>query len=165
MLEALHAKYGLTVQEARTCVTSHKRDTKLSLTNHAMEIKKLVEAAFAGLPRMHRQEMTLDLFCNSMNHAYLQRHLLAMKPQSFTEAVQVGNEYLEIMPSANPGMAIRQIEDPYSIQVTQSKPAEMEVLLEALHQLTAEVSSLKQHQKTTTAQPKNKGLCWKCGKE
>lgn len=168
VLEALRAKYGLTVREARTRLTNLKRDPKLSLTDHATEIKKLVEAAYADLPKTHRQEMTLDLFCNSLNHAYLQRHLLAMRPQSLTEAVQAGNEYLQIKPSANPGMAIRQVEegtDPDSIQVAQSKPSEMEVLLQALRQLTAEVASLKQHQKATTAQPKKKGPCWKCGKE
>ena len=69
-----------------------------------------MEAAFTGLPQTHRQEMILDLFCNSLNHAYLQRHLLTMKLQSLLEALQTGNEYLQIRPNPNPGVTIRQVE-------------------------------------------------------
>ena len=53
----------------------------------------------------------LDLVCNSINHAYLQRYLLAMKSQSLTEAVQAGNEYLQIRSNNHPEMTIRQIEE------------------------------------------------------
>ena len=136
VLEAFHFKYELTVQEARTRLTNLRRDTKLSLTDHATEVKRLVEEAYTDLPRKHRQEMTLDLFCNSLNHACLQRHLLAMKPQSLTEAVQVRNKYLQIRSNTNPGAMIRQVEEevvnPELVQVAQSKPSEMEVLLQAL---------------------------------
>ena len=47
VLEAPRSKYGVTVREARTCLTSLKRDTKLSLTDHATEVNRLVEAAYA----------------------------------------------------------------------------------------------------------------------
>ena len=39
VLEALRSKYGLTIREARTRLTSLKRDTKLSLTDHVTEVK------------------------------------------------------------------------------------------------------------------------------
>ena len=39
-----------------------KRETKLFLTQHATEVKKLVDAANADLTRIHRHEITLDLF-------------------------------------------------------------------------------------------------------
>ena len=67
VFEALRAKYGLTVREPRTRVTSLKRDARLSLTDHATEVKKLVEAPYADLPQTHRQEMILDMFCNFLN--------------------------------------------------------------------------------------------------
>ena len=47
-------------------------------------------------------------------------------------------------------------------QVAQSKPSEMEVLLQALRQLISEVASLKQTQKATATKQKKKGPCWKC---
>ena len=89
--------YELTILEARNRLTSLNRDTKHSLTDHATEVKKLVEAAYVDFPKEHRQEMALDLFCNSLNPAYLQRHLLAMKLQSLT--------------NANPKVTIRQIDE------------------------------------------------------
>ena len=110
VLEAPRSKYGVTVREARTCLTSLKRDTKLSLTDYATKVKRLMQAAHADLPRVHKQEMTLDLFCSSLNHFYLHSHLVAMKPQSLSEAVQAGNEYIQIRPNSNPGVRIRQDE-------------------------------------------------------
>ena len=109
-LEALRSKYRLIIWNARTRLTSLKRNTKRSLIDHATEEKKLVEAAYADLPRTHRQDIKLDLFCNSLNHAYLQINLLAMKPQSLTKAMQAGNEYLQIRPNINLGVTIWQID-------------------------------------------------------
>ena len=167
VLEALRAKYGLTIREARTRLTSLKRDARLSLTDHATEVKRLVEAAYADLPQARRKGMILDLFCNSLNQAYLQRHPLAIRPQSLSEALKAGNEYLQIKPNSNPGVTIRQIDEekgnPKAVQVAQSKPTEMEVLLQALRQLTSKIASLKQTQKTNAPKPNKKGPCWKCG--
>ena len=140
------------------------KDAKLSLTNHATEVKKLVEAAYAYLSQTHKQEMILDLFCNSLNPLnFLQKYLLAIRPQSLSETVKAGNEYLQIKPNSNLGVTIRQIEEgegnPEAVQVAQSKPTEMEVLLQALRQLTSEVASFKQTQKTNASKPKKKGPC------
>ena len=169
MLEALRAKYGLTVKEAKTWLTSLKRNARLSLTDPATEVKRLVKAADADLPQTHRQEIILDLFCNSLNQAYLQRHLLAIRPQSLSEAVKAGNEYIQIKPNSNSGVTIQQIEEkegnPEAVQVAQSKPTEMVVLLQALRQLTSEIASLEQTQKTNASKLKKKGPCWKCGGE
>ena len=126
VFEALHAKYRLTVREAWTQLTSLKRDARLSLTDHATEVKRLVEAAYTDLLQTHRQEMILDLFCNSLNQAYLQRHILAIRPQSLAEAVKAGNEYLQIMPNSSQGVTSRQIDEeeghPETVQVAQSNP-------------------------------------------
>ena len=49
--------------------------------------------------------------------------------------------------------------------MAQSKPTEMEVLLQALRQLTCNVASLKQTKEASASKPKKKGACWKCGGE
>ena len=102
VFEAFRSKYELTVRKARTLLNSLKRDTKLFLTDHATEVKRLVEAAFTNLPQTHRQETILDLFCNSLNHAYLQKYWLALKPKSLSEAVKAGNEYFQMTSNSNP---------------------------------------------------------------
>ena len=101
-LEALRSKYGLTVRQVRTRLTKLRTDTtKLFLADHAIEVKRLVEAAYADLPQAHWQEIILDLLCNSLNHAHLQRHLLAIKPQGLTKPVEAKNEYFQIKPSGS----------------------------------------------------------------
>ena len=104
-----------------------------------------------------QQKMMLDLFCNSLNHVYLQRHLVAMKPHSLTEPVNARSEYLQIKLNTNPGVTIRQIKkevNPKSVHVAQSKPFEMKVLFQGPRQLTSEVASLKQTQKATAKDKK-----------
>ena len=62
VFKALCSKYWLSVREARM----RQRDTKLSLTDHATEVKKLVEVAYADLPRNHKEEVTLNLGNNAI---------------------------------------------------------------------------------------------------
>ena len=69
VFKELRSKYRLSVREARTRLTNLRRNTKLSLTGHATEVKKLVEVANTDLSRKHQEEMTPDLFFNSLNHA------------------------------------------------------------------------------------------------
>ena len=89
-----------------------------------------------------------------------------MKPQSFSEAIADGNEYFQIRPNLNLGVTIRQVEEEEgnleSVQVAQSTPSEIEVLIQALRQITSEVASLEQTQKLTATKPKKKGPCCKC---
>ena len=83
--------------------------------------------------------------------------------------MKAGNEYIQIKPNSNSGVTIQQIEEkegnPEAVQVAQSKPTEMVVLLQALRQLTSEIASLEQTQKTNASKLKKKGPCWKCGGE
>ena len=119
---------------------------------------KLVGLAYADLPRYHQEEMTLDLFCSSLCNAYLQRHLLAIKP---------GSEYLHIKPGSTFGTNVRQVDEenaPDQVQATQTNPSAMEILLQALRRLMSGVEELKETRRTTTDN-KKKGICWKCGKE
>ena len=82
MFKALHSRYELTIREASAQLTNLWRNTKLSLTDQATDVKRLVKAAYADLPWAHQEEMMLDLFCSSLNPTYLNRYLLAINPQS-----------------------------------------------------------------------------------
>lgn len=81
----------------------------------------------------------LELFCRSINHAYLQRHLLAINLWSLAKEVESRTEYLQIQPDHNPGISIGQVDKettPSPVQANQAKPSEMELLLQALQRLT-----------------------------
>ena len=109
-----------------------------------------------------REEMMLELFCSSINYAYLQRHLLAIKPQNLAEAVEAGTEYLQIQPSHDPGTSIRQIDKkktPIQVQANQAKPSEMELLFQTLQRLTAKLAGLKDTHKATVPERVKKKVC------
>ena len=122
-----------------------KKDTKLSSEDHATEIKKSVGIAYAYLPRHHQEEMTLDLFCSSLNQ-YLQRHPLAINPGSLVEAVEAGSDYPQIKPGSAYGVNACQIDEDEAIdqaRAAQTKLSDMELLLQTLRQLTTKVEGLK----------------------
>ena len=50
VLETLFFKYELTVREARTCLSNLRRDIKVSSTDLANEVNRLVKAAYADVP-------------------------------------------------------------------------------------------------------------------
>ena len=93
---ALRSRYGLTPKEARSKLSTLKKDQRGSLHDHAIEVERLVRKAFEELPEATQSGIMLDTFCSSLGSASLQRHLLAVRPETMTEAIQYGNEYLQI---------------------------------------------------------------------
>ena len=84
---ALRSRYGLTPKEARNRLNGLKRDSRQSLHDHAIDVEKLVRKAFGELPEMVQTSMMLDAFCSLLGNATLQRHLLAIRPETLAEAV------------------------------------------------------------------------------
>ena len=56
VFKALRSRFELSVSKAKTRLTNIGIDTKLSLTGHANNVKRLVEAAYANI-QVHREEM------------------------------------------------------------------------------------------------------------
>lgn len=56
-----------------------RRKALLSVQEHATEVKKLVGLAYAKMPEEYQQYMALETFRNTLDNAYLQRHLLAVE--------------------------------------------------------------------------------------
>lgn len=167
---ALRARYGTSPREARNKLLSLKKDYKTGLQEHAGEVEGLVELAFADLPDRTRQEMALETFGNTLGNAYLQRHLLAVRPETLEEAVRTGNEFLQIRPTSHTGvrsLAEEEGEEEAEVQAKQVKADPMEALLAAIMNLTKEVEQLKQgHQPERKAENPRKAIrCWGCGKE
>ena len=85
----------------------------------------------------------MELFCSSINNAYLQKHLLDIKPHNLNEAVEAGTEYLQIHSSHNSGSSIRQVNEetpPTQVQANQMKRSKLELLMQALQRLTTELA-------------------------
>lgn len=94
--QALRARFGLTVRQARDKLTNLKRLPKHSLHEHATEVRRLVEKAFLTLDAEDREGLALDYFIRSLDNRALQRHMLAMDPDSLAEAVQAAEEFLQV---------------------------------------------------------------------
>ena len=159
---ALRSRYGLTPKEARTQLNGLKRDPKRSLHDHAIDVEKLTRKAFGDLPEGFQTNMMLDTFCGSLGNAGLQRHLLAIQPQTLAEAVQHGQEYLQVKSD-------RTQSDPSKIRVMEGSESELEleeptplaILMETVRQLAETVKELRQ----STPKPAGKKSCWGCKKD
>ena len=178
----LRARYGMTPREARAKLTSIKKEFKTSLQEHASRIEELVQIAYPDMEEALRLEMSLDSFCNSLGLTALQRHLLAVRPESLQAAVLAGNEYLQV--KTNPA-GIRRVEDaenhsseedpvdpaptaqaPATVQPVQmpSTPSDpTAVFVTALAQLTQQMEAIQGLLAGKKADRKPV-TCWRCGK-
>ncbi len=148
IFNSLRARYGMTAREAKAKLATLRRDNRTSLQEHADEIKRLMNVAYADFPHPHKEDMSVDLFHTTLGNAYLQRHLLAVQATSLEAAVRAGNEYFQIQPSATVGSVVRQVEDEETgpIEAAQqvfSNP--LEALMKAIMKLTEEVGTLNKN--------------------
>ena len=93
---ALRARYGISPREARVRINSTRKESSVPLQVHANTMRELVGIAYPGMPDEVHEQMALDQFVNTLNHPRLQEHLLAIRPDSLTEAVTAGNEFLQV---------------------------------------------------------------------
>lgn len=170
ILKALRARFGTSPREARARLLNSKKEYRTSLQEHAAEIEGLVNLAFGDLPLRHRQELALEHFNSSLGNAFLQRHLLAVRANNLEEAVNAGNEFLQIRPNT-PSVVRTVLEEDSTtnvpeINTTQTRVDPMSALLAAIQHLTKEVETLKNSKNTgeQTRRPFREAQCWGCGK-
>jgi ElaB/YqjD/DUF883 family membrane-anchored ribosome-binding protein len=168
IFDALRARYGLTTREARSKLSSLKKEYKTTLQEHASRVEQLVEVAYPELQEEMRREMSLDHFSNSLGNPGLQRHLLAIKPGSLPDAVRAGNEYLQVRSS----FGVKQLEEDSSeadkgpeVAPVQAEP--LVTLMEAIGKLTQQMGNLQKWAGANRRprQGKTKVTCWTCGEE
>ena len=158
VLAALRSRYGLSQREARHRLNGLKKDAKHTLHDHAIAVEKLVRKAFEELPEATQTAMMLDSFCSTLGDAALQRHLLAVQPATITEAIQHGQEFLDVKPQ-------RTSTDSNKVRVMEEGEDEEEgalaKLMKAIQVLSAKVEGLQSKAPTTSKSAK----CWGCQKE
>ena len=57
IFNALRARFGMTSREAKASLITLRRDSKTSLQEHAEQVEKLVNIAYADFPRQHRDDI------------------------------------------------------------------------------------------------------------
>ena len=109
--------------------------------------------AYTDLPRNHQKDKSLDLFCISLNYAYLQRHLLAIKLHNLTKAVEAGRDNPQNSLCATFRTNFWQEKEETTldlVKITHAKLLEMEVSLQVLQRLTSEIKRYQKTQRATT---------------
>ena len=170
IFDALRSKFGLSVREARGRLTTLQRHPTTSLQDHATQVERLMDVAYAELPRDYRRGMTVDTFTTTLGDANLRRHLLVMPNLTLEEAVRAGTDFLQIQPTKPPGAHIRTTErEPETTQARPLDTGPMATILAALAKLTQEVKELQQEQdkptpgRTTQEAHVKPMYCWGCG--
>ena len=90
---------------------------------------------------------------------------LAVRPATLAEAVLAGNEYLQVQVRPTPPSTVHQVEDDTEAppaKVAPMQPEPLTALVEAMTQLTKQVSQLRELARPTTT--RKKPLCWECNR-
>ena len=161
----LRSRYGVTQKEARVKLSGLRKDSRRSLHDHALDVEKLVRQAFGDLPEGTQTNMMLETFCGSLGHAALQRHLLAVRPETLAEAVQHGQEFLQVKtdrPSSDTSK-VRAMEGSESDDEVAEvmEASRLDTLTQTVKQLADAV--LKMQQQNVT-KPSKEAKCWGCQK-
>ena len=91
IFEAFRVRFGMLHTEANI-----RKDSQTSLQKYATRVEQLVNLANPTLPDDCKSQMTLRTFKSTLEHDSLQRHLLVADERMLTDAVRIGNEYLQI---------------------------------------------------------------------
>lgn len=109
----------------------------------------------------------MDTFHSTMGNAYLQKHILAVVPETVEPAVRAGNEFQQIKGhSSNPGRARSKYGEDESlgkVRVVKAAEDQMTQLLAAILKLTAEVTATRRPTGTGNKSGNKKGrVCRNC---
>jgi hypothetical protein len=173
---ALRARYGLSPREARAKLNSLRRESSTTLQEHASEVQKLVNVAYADLPQCNQADMVVDTFCSTIGNAYLQRHLLAVATPTLEDAVRAGNEFLhiKIYPARTSVQAVEEEEHeepdriPAQVRTTSTPPgaegllAPLTLLLQQLTEQLGRVQIPTNVPGMPGRPPKREVECWRC---
>jgi hypothetical protein len=144
---ALQARFGLSVREARSKLSTLRKEAKTTLSEHATEVTRLMNVAYAELPSEHRQRMTLDMFQGTLGNAYLQRHFLAVDPRTLEDAVRTGSEFLQIKPASFPSSQVHIVEEDVQMPDIQAVHTNaLDTLMKMVQNLSSEIDALKNSQ-------------------
>ena len=164
---ALRARFGLSPREARTRLSALKKEFRTPLQEHAAEVERLVNIAYADLPQEHRASMRVEIFGNTLGYLPLQRHLLAVHTPTLEDAVRAGNEFLQIRPANEKGStSVRQVEDEEEEEDSNPTGKVLTTLLKAMQQLMEKMGQFQQlpTRSSQKGDPNKERLCWGCGK-
>ena len=165
---ALRARFGLSPREARSRLSTLRKEYRTSLQEHAAEVERLISIAYGELPIEYQAGLKVETFCSTLGYMPLQRHLLAVPAHTLEDAVRAGNEFLQIKPGGEKSHAsIRQIEDEEEEETLSPTDKMLVGLMQAMQQLAEKVGALQEQPKRTNGRgtSNNQRLCWECGKE
>ena len=173
VFDTLRVRYGLTPREARARLTALKKDSRTTLQEHATEVERLVSIAYGEMEADQQVHVAVETFAATLNHAYLQRHLLAVETPTLETAVRAGNEFLQIRPSYG-NQAVRTMEDEEVADSARVSPVTTESMMNTMMGV---LQSMVNQLERMTVQPKSgragqsnnkeksNKKCWGCGKE
>jgi hypothetical protein len=138
--DALRARFGLTARQAKDKLVSLKKTVKQTLHEHATEVGRLVQRAFANLAVADRDELTLDYFVRSLDNRALQRHMLAIEPATVMEAVRAAEEFLQVGGADRMARPAAMMVESSSVSTVEASLASIAKVLEAQSSLLTKLT-------------------------
>lgn len=92
----LRARFGISRQQAKERLSHMRRGHKQSIYELVAEISRLVSLGYPTLSESDKDSFTMDYMLRILDNRALQRHMLAIQPDSILEAVRATEEFLAI---------------------------------------------------------------------
>lgn len=171
----LRLRFGMSSNEARSCLATIRRSNNVSLAEHASKIKQLVRVGYATVDPLTQAQLVADSFRRSAGHDGLHRHLLAIASDNVDDLVRAGNAYLQTFSSR--GDRAYAVESSSASAVQTDDKSDVKELKEVvlslrkeIAQLQKEVQSAKHRPNPPVAKPRNTlgqkqpPKCFECGR-
>lgn len=93
---SLQTRYGVSAPQAKQRLLGLKRDSRESVLDFAMEIKRLVDIAYPSWHVDSREKFAVDQLVQSMDSIPLRRHLLLVDTSTVTSTALAIERYLSV---------------------------------------------------------------------
>ena len=92
----LRSRFGLTTKQARDKLGNLKISANKNIHELGSEILRLVKLSYTNMPDTDQDDLAMDKFTAVMNDTGLKRHVIALRPESIKDAVQMTEEYIQV---------------------------------------------------------------------
>lgn len=130
---ALRVRFGQTVKQATSRLTTLQRKEGTTPREHADVVKCLVDTAYPEVDEINRQRIRLTVFQTTLADAPFQRHLLAVDPANLEGFVCASRDYDQVKGKEKP-----ETTPPASgeVRTVQTKENTVDRCLTLVHELT-----------------------------
>ena len=171
IIEDLRARFGVTCRQAKDRLSGLKRGAGQYLHELCTDVARMVDLGFPTLPKVDQDSLVLDYFLRAVDNKALQRHMLAIRPETPMEAVKAAEEFFTVCGQERAPARAMPVEtdlgkvelDSGAHQLQQSMAGFASMMQQQMALLTKLLGSLGERRPSGGANSSGSVNCFECG--